>query len=287
MKVRRLMTTLDGTCSPLVEIQGVTSATLVARCEGHNEYGSIKSGMVRHLLQQAMAQGRLERGDRVVEASSGNTGIALAGIGAELGLKVSIVLLEGADAHIVGRLESLGVDIHYCDRQGGMRGMLAYIRSHFPDTFSIDQFRNKLIVPAYVETHERQLMAQLDAIEFIPDYLFACVGTGGTLQGIGTILRKRWPKVCIVAVEKESAAAPIDGIRNTQVAYFGDVDIYDKGFPDETVHIGECPRVPDELEASPSCAALLEAIRRYPMSEGERALAVFCDARLRPVAGLD
>lgn len=281
MKAKKLTTTIRDSYPPLVEIQGVTSASLIARCEGHNEYGSIKSVMVRHLLQKAMAQGSLSRGDRVIEASSGNTGIALAGIGSELGLKVSIVLLEGADSSIVDHLKGLGADIHYCNRQEGMRGMLSYIKSNFPGTFSIDQFRNKDIVPAYVETHEHHLMEQLDAINFVPDYLFACVGTGGTLQGIGTILRKRWPKVCIVAVEKESEAAPIDGIRNTQVAYFGDVDIYSKGFPDKTVYIGECPKIPNELEASPSCAALLEAIRCYPLSASDRVLAIFCDARIK------
>jgi len=265
---------------PLVEVLGVSAARVLARCEGHNEYGSIKSKMVRYLLQQAIEEGRLQQGDRVIEASSGNTGMALAGIGAELGLKVLIVLLDGSDTQIVERLTALGAELHFCDRSTGMRGMLTFIESNYPDVFSIDQFRNKTIVPAYVQIHEQELMAQLAAVDFVPAYLFACVGTGGTLQGIGTILRKHWPLVRIIAVEKESDAAPIDGIRNTGVAYFGDADIYDKGFPDETVYIDECPRIPEELTASPSCGALLEAIRRYSPKADSNVLAIFCDAQL-------
>jgi cysteine synthase len=266
---------------PLIEVTGITTARVLARCEGHNEYGSIKSRMVRYLLLKAMRERSLQKGDWVIEASSGNTGMALAGIGAELGLKILIVLLDGTDTQIVERLKALGAELHFCDRPSGMRGMLTFIKSHYPDVFSIDQFRNKAIVPAYVQTHEQELLTQLAAVDFIPDYLFACVGTGGTLQGMGTILRKRWSSIRIIAVEKESAAAPIDGIRNTEVAYFGDADIYDKGFPNETVYIGECLTIPEGLTASPSCGALLEAIRRYPAKPNSNVLAIFCDAQLR------
>lgn len=266
---------------PLVELFGVTSsARIFGRCEGHNEFGSIKSKMVRHILLQALQSGRLRKGDQVIEASSGNTGIALAGIGKELGLEVSIVLLHGTDVLVVERLESLGANIHYCERDGGMRGMLTYIKSNFPGVFTIDQFRNKDIVQAYVDTHTNELLDQLGRTKVTPDYFFACVGTGGTLQGIGTILRKRWPAVRIVAVEKEESAVPIDGIRNTTIAYFGDADIYNKHFADETVYVGGSHCIPDGLMASSSCGALLEAIRRYPIAPASTALAVFCDATL-------
>lgn len=281
MRIQDISPAVDSECVPLIEVHGLNGAArIIGRCEGHNEYGSIKSRMVRYLLQKALAAGHLRTGDPVIEASSGNTGVALAGIGAELGLEVSIVLLTGTDEAIVAELESLGARIHFCDRQAGMRGMLGYIKATYPDVFSLDQFRNRQIVPAYVETHRDELLAQLESADISPDYLFSCVGTGGTLQGLGTILRQRWPSIRIVAVEKAADANPIDGIRNTQVAYFGDADIYDKAFADETIYIGECPQLPEGLIASPSCAALLEAIRRHPLRPGSTALAVFCDARL-------
>ncbi len=267
-------------CPPLVEVHGLKTVRILGRCEGHNEFGSIKSKMVRHLLQRALQDGRLRPGDQVLEASSGNTGMALAGIGAEMGLKVSIVLLDGTDEKVIQNLKALGVELHFCDRAAGMRGMLSFIKSNYPNVFSIDQFRNKEIVPAYVQTHEQELLAQLDAISYRPDYMFACVGTGGTLQGIGSILRKRWPEIKIIAVEKQSAAAPIDGIRNTEVAYFGEADIYDKGFPDDTVYTEGGMDIPEGLVASPSCAALLEAIRSYPVKPDKNVLAIFCDARV-------
>ncbi len=166
---------------------------LYTKMEQFNITGSIKDRMALYILQRAYETGQIKPGDRIVEATSGNTGIAFAAIGKALGHEVSIVMPDWMSKERVDIIRSLGATIIPVSKeQGGFLGsirMTEQIAASQPNIFLPRQFAN----PANAEAHEfttgPEIWWQMDSHDIVPDAFVAGVGTGGTVMGIGKFFK--------------------------------------------------------------------------------------------------
>ncbi|MHB8376520.1 MAG: PLP-dependent cysteine synthase family protein [Dehalococcoidia bacterium] len=188
--------------TPMVELRRLApkpGVRLFAKLEGWNPTGSIKDRIVKHMLQHAERDGRIVPGDTVIEASTGNTGIALAMIGRAMGYHARIVMPENVYPEIPRALAVYGAEVHWVPAEAGVTGAMTVARKMADETgaFMLDQFRNPHNVRAhYVWTGQ-------EIIEDVPqvDVLVAGLGTGGTLMGTGERLKEANPATRVIAVE--------------------------------------------------------------------------------------
>jgi len=196
----------DGLPTPLIEVAGV-----LAKIEWVHKTGSIKDRLARYLLEVSIRSGVLRPGMRIVEASSGNTGISLAYYGRKMGFPVTIVMPEHMSCERIELLRALGADLILCSKEGSF-AEAAQIRDAMeaadPNVFNPNQFSNPLNVECHQLTTAQELIAQA-GVKI--DAFVAGVGTGGTLIGVGRALRQLWPDTVIVAVEPLEAAVMSQG----------------------------------------------------------------------------
>jgi cysteine synthase A len=182
-----------------------------AKLECVNPTGSIKDRIARYLLAESRRRGLLAPGQRIVEATSGNTGIALAALAARLGHPVTIVMPENMTEERKAILRALGAELVLVSAEGSfaeaaaVRDRLA--REH--GWFNPDQFSNPLNAECHERTTGAELLRQLRGRRL--DAFVAGVGTGGTLIGVGRALRNVYPRLRIVAVEPEESAVMSGG----------------------------------------------------------------------------
>lgn len=196
--------------TPLVDVDGI-----LVKLECVHRTGSIKDRIAEYILTRSRELGVLAPGQRIVEATSGNTGIALAYFGARMGHPVTIVMPENMTDERKERIRSLGADLILCSTEGSF-AEAAVIRDKLAlenGWFNPDQFSNPLNVECHRETTGRELLLQTGDEPL--DVFVAGVGTGGTLIGVGEALRERWPKVRIVAVEPEESPVMSGGSSGT------------------------------------------------------------------------
>jgi cysteine synthase A len=178
---------------------------LYAKFEQHNLTGSIKDRMALHIIREARAMGRLRPGDTIVEATSGNTGIAFAAIGRALGYAVRIYLPDWMSHERMDLLRSYGATLVTVSRsEGGFSGSIEqaenWAASH-DGTFLPRQFDNPANTEAHRLTTGPEIWWQLAERGLEPDAFVAGVGTGGTVMGVGRALRERKPTVRVHPVE--------------------------------------------------------------------------------------
>lgn len=178
---------------------------IYAKIEQFNITGSIKDRMALYILQRAYETGQINPGDTIVEATSGNTGIAFAAIGKALGHDVKIVMPNWMSKERVDIIRSLGATIIPITReQGGFLGsirMTEEIAASQPNIFLPKQFDNLANAEAHELTTGPELWWQLDSHDVMPDAFVAGVGTGGTVMGVGNYLKSMNPNVKIHPLE--------------------------------------------------------------------------------------
>jgi cysteine synthase B len=189
---------------------------IFAKLEGQNPSGSIKDRIVLAMVEEAERRGVLHPGDTVVEASSGNTAIALSLIGKQKGYSVQVVI-PGEVAPSIGDLLGLyGSGIVWCEPRAGMKGAidLAQELSQPPGHFYLGQFDNR----ANLETHYRHTGEEI--VRDLPsvDAFVAGIGTGGTITGVARRLREANPEVTIVGVEPRMGEA-LQGLSSLTEGY--------------------------------------------------------------------
>jgi cysteine synthase A len=179
---------------------------LFAKLESLNPGGSVKDRIGVAMIEAAEAEGRIEPGrTTIVEATSGNTGIALAFVCAARGYQLVLMLPQGMSRERESLLRLYGARVDITESLGGMSEAVAAARAmaEEPDVFLPDQFSN----PANPAVHRRTTGPEIDrALEGRVDILVAGVGTGGTITGVGEYLRERNPQLQIVAVEPQGSA---------------------------------------------------------------------------------
>src|SRR4051812_39854686 len=164
---------------------------LYGKLEAFNPGGSVKDRIGVAMIEAAEAEGRIEPGrTTIVEATSGNTGIALAFVCAAKGYDLILTLPQGMSREREGLLRLYGATVHVTESMGGMNEAVAAARdlARGGDVFLPDQFTN----PANPEAHRRTTGPELwEAMDGRIDYLVAGVGTGGTITGAGAYLKER------------------------------------------------------------------------------------------------
>ncbi len=179
---------------------------LFAKLEAFNPGGSVKDRIGVAMIEAAEREGRIEPGrTTIVEATSGNTGIALAFVCAAKGYDLILTLPQGMSREREGLLRLYGARVEVTESLGGMTEAVEAARALATrdDIFLPDQFSN----PANPEAHRRTTGPELwEALDGRVDVLVAGVGTGGTITGTGEVLKARNPECRIVAVEPQSSA---------------------------------------------------------------------------------
>ncbi|MDQ4040664.1 MAG: pyridoxal-phosphate dependent enzyme, partial [Actinomycetota bacterium] len=194
--------------TPMVRLtrMGVEGAELYAKLEAYNPGGSVKDRIGVAMIEAAEAEGRIEPGrTRIVEATSGNTGIALAFVCAAKGYELVLTLPQGMSRERTSLLRLYGAQVEEVESLGGMDEAVAAARrmAQGADAFLPDQFSN----PANPEVHRRTTAPEiLDALDGRVDVLVSGVGTGGTITGVGEVLKDRNPDTLVVAVEPAASA---------------------------------------------------------------------------------
>ena len=172
---------------------------IYAKAEHINMTGSIKDRMAFHILKQAYKEGRIQPGDVIAEATSGNTGISFAAIGRALGHQVVIFMPDWMSQERVSLIKSLGAQIIPVRRdQGGFLGsihMTEELAQREQHVFLPAQFANAANVEAHEKTTGPEIWWQLFFHSIKPDAFVAGVGTGGTIMGAGKFLRERNPAI--------------------------------------------------------------------------------------------
>ena len=179
---------------------------LFAKLEAFNPGGSVKDRIGVAMIEAAEAEGRIEPGrTTIVEATSGNTGIALAFVCAAKGYDLVLTLPQGMSREREALLRLYGARVDITESLGGMAEAVEAARAmaRSDDVFLPDQFSN----PANPEAHRRRTGPEIErALEGRVDALVAGVGTGGTITGVGEYLREGNPRLHVVGVEPRSSA---------------------------------------------------------------------------------
>lgn len=195
--------------TPLVRVAGIW-----AKLECTNPTGSVKDRIAAWILDRSEALGLLRPGMEIIEATSGNTGIALAQAGRARGYRVTIVMPENMTEERKAVIRALGAELVLCSKEGSF-AEAARVRDRLAEergAFNPDQFSNPLNAECHRETTGREILAQLKGSgRGVPDAFVAGVGTGGTLVGVAQALREANPSVRIVAVEPEESAVMSGG----------------------------------------------------------------------------
>ncbi|HVN13082.1 MAG TPA: cysteine synthase A [Kineosporiaceae bacterium] len=195
--------------TPLVRLNRITDgagATVVAKLEFYNPASSVKDRIGVSMIDAAEASGELKPGGTIVEATSGNTGIALAMVGAARGYRVVLTMPESMNRERRALLRAYGAELVLTPAAEGMKGAVARAEQIGQDEGAVlvRQFEN----PANPEIHRRTTAEEIwNDTDGRIDALVAGIGTGGTITGVGQVLRERKPEVKIFAVEP--AASPI------------------------------------------------------------------------------
>ena len=195
----------------LVQLQRLPDASgarVFAKLEQYNPGGSVKDRIALSMVLDGERRGLLKTGGTIIEPTSGNTGIGLALIGAIRGYRTIIVLSKSMSHERNSLLTGYGAEVVFSSSEGGMYGSLVMaeaILEENPDYFMPQQFSN----PANPEIHRRTTAREIlrDMGAEAVDAFVAGVGTGGTITGVGEVLKERRPETLVVGVEP--AASPV------------------------------------------------------------------------------
>lgn len=238
MKIAQNLTKLIGN-TPMVRLNalpGTDDATIYAKLESYNPGGSIKDRISYGMVIDAEERGILKPGDTIVEPTAGNTGIGLSIVGVARGYNVTLTMPENVSSEKYALLSAFGANIVLTPEHGGMASAIweaEEILRQNPRHYMPNQFTNLSNPKIHRETTAVEI---LDAIENDIDYFVTGVGTGGTLTGVGEVLKAKHPDTKVIAVEPLvssvlSGGIPgptrIDGLGAGMVPEVLNVDIID------------------------------------------------------------
>ena len=224
--------------TPLVRINRIidSEATVAAKLEFYNPANSVKDRIGVSIIDAAEASGELQPGGTIVEATSGNTGIALAMVGAARGYNVVLAMPETMSQERKTLLRAYGAELVLTPGSEGMKGAVAKADEIAAERGAVlaRQFANAANPEVHRRTTAEEIWKDTDGEV---DIVVAGIGTGGTITGVGQVLKARKPGVQVIAVEPEESAilnggAPgphkIQGIGANFVPEILDRDVYDE-----------------------------------------------------------
>jgi cysteine synthase len=279
---------------------GEVEAEIIGKLEAYNPAGSVKDRIGVAMIEAAEAEGRIEPGrTTVIESTSGNTGIALAFVCAAKGYRLVITMPQGMSRERAALLRLYGAEVIITESMGGMHEAVDEadrLARETPDSFVPQQFKN----PANPEMHRRTTAKEIwTDLDGDVDVFVAGAGTGGTITGVGEVLKDRKPDVHVVAVEPAgspvlSGGRPgphrIDGIGPGFVPDILNREVIDEIIPvvDEDAietarSLATVEGVPAGISAGAATWAALELARR-PEWRGKRIVTVIPDSGERYVS---
>ncbi len=196
--------------TPLVKINNMTGpedAEIWAKLEGNNPGGSVKDRIALAMIEAAEREGRLMPGGTIIEPTSGNTGIGLAMVASIKGYRTVLTMPDTMSMERRQLLQAFGAELVLTDGKKGMKGAVdraAELLQDNPGFFMPQQFENCFNPEVHMRTTAIEILSDLGSV---PDGFVSGVGTGGTITGVGTVLKKMKQDVWIVAVEP--AASPV------------------------------------------------------------------------------
>lgn len=204
-RIARNLTDLIGN-TPLLELENYNKsngldAKVIAKLEYFNPAGSVKDRIGYAMIKDAEEKGLLNKDTVIIEPTSGNTGIALAFVAAAKGYRIIITMLETMSVERISLLKSLGAEIVLTPESEGMNGAIRKaeeLAAKYPNSFMPNQFNNLANPEIHRETTAEEIWRDTDG--FID--IFVCgVGSGGTITGVGEVLKEKNPDIQIIAVE--------------------------------------------------------------------------------------
>lgn len=187
--------------TPIVKINGLGEeyAELYVKLESKNPSGSVKDRPVKYIVKDLLDRGIIAKGGTIVESTSGNTGVGLAMIGAALGIKVVIVMPESMSIERRKLMKAYGAELVLTDPAGGMKyaGERAEEIAKERNAVILGQFSNEANVKSHIETTAREILEDLPDL----DGFVAGIGTGGTVSGVGSVLKAENADAVVWGVE--------------------------------------------------------------------------------------
>lgn len=297
MKVFEKASDLIGN-TPLVRLNGYQKAKkldaeLLAKLEYFNPAGSVKDRVALFMLQDAQEKGLLKSDSVIIEPTSGNTGIGLAAVAAEKGIRTIIVMPDTMSIERRNILKAYGAELVLTDGKLGMKGAIAKaneLAEEIPHSFIPGQFTNDANPLAHYKTTGPEIWKDTDGDV---DILVAGVGTGGTLSGAGRYLKERNPDIQVIAVEPKDSPVlseghagshKLQGIGAGFVPRTLDVAVYDDVIPVTTQQAYDAVRLlakEDAILAGISSGAALyaaELLAKKPENRGKRIVVIIPDS---------
>ena len=279
--------------TPMVRLNRVVpqgSAEVVGKMESLNPGGSVKDRIALAMIEAAEDDGRLKPGDTIVEPTSGNTGIGLAMVAAVKGYKLIVTMPEDMSLARRDLLARYGAQVVLTPAIEGMTGAVYAAQELVgePEHIMLQQFEN----PANPEVHRRTTAVEiLEATEGRIDAFVAGVGTGGTITGVGEVLRQKLPDLKIVAVEPERSpvlqggragvhaiqgigASFVPGILNREI-YNDIIAISDQDAIDMSRRLCAEEGLLVGISAGANVVAAIQVAKQ--LGEGKRVVTVLCD----------
>ena len=226
--------------TPLVKLESLNTkpgVKILAKLEGNNPGGSVKDRIAYYMIKSAEVADQIKKGNTILEATSGNTGIGLAMVSAALGYKVVLVMPECVSLERRKILEAFGAEIVLSPGNEGTDGAIKLagrMKEESPGKYFMpNQFDNPANVLAHYETTGREIIEQTNG-EI--DYFVAGMGTTGTLMGAGKRLKEFNSTVAVVGVEP-FLGHKIQGLKNMQESIVP--KIFDPKFPDEIIRVND------------------------------------------------
>lgn len=307
MKIVQSVTELIGE-TPLLKLNKIVpegAGDVYVKLESMNIGGSVKDRIAFNMIEEAEKAGELKEGDTIVEATSGNTGVGLAMVAAAKGYKAVFIMPDTLSKERRALMKAYGAELELTPGDNGMPGSLerAMELAEQDNFFMPSQFKNPANPSAHIKTTGPEIIEAFDGET--PDAFVAGVGTGGTVTGVGKVLKLHNPSVQIIAVEpaesavlsgKEKGKHKIQGIGAGFIPDILDTDVYDEVLTvtsEEAIETTRRVAREEGLLVGVSAGANITAAIRVAekLGKGKRVVTIGCDTGERylstPVFSID
>ncbi|WP_445402416.1 cysteine synthase CysM [Zobellella sp. An-6] len=271
--------------TPLVRLQrlaGHTRSQVLVKLEGNNPAGSVKDRPALNMIRQAEARGRIRPGDTLIEATSGNTGIALAMAAAIKGYRMVLIMPDNATEERKASMRAYGAELILVSREAGMEGArdLADSMAAEGKGVILDQFNNPDNPEAHLLTTGPEIWRQTGGLL---THFVSSMGTTGTIMGVSQYLKQQNPDIQIVGLQP-GEGSQIPGIRRWPEAYLP--GIFERSRVDQVLDIGEVEAVDTMLRLAKeegifcgisSGGAVAGALRLAEQVDDALIVAIICD----------
>lgn len=213
--------------TPLIKVED----NIYAKVEGFNPGGSIKDRIVLNMINEAEKQGILKKGDTLVEATSGNTGVGLSMVGAMKGYKVKVIMPESTSKEKIKMIKIFGGEVILVENITFRKAVIEDIKERVKNgdkLVFLNQYENMMNPMAHYTKTAEEILKQMEGRKI--DYFVAGMGTGGTITGIGKKLKEKFPKIKIIGVQPIQGET-IEGLRSLKDGFVPpviDFDIIDE-----------------------------------------------------------